>query len=617
MSEQKTTIGKSIILGSDERFDLRSVPFSIRGSYLCILENQEDRCLYLSISRSPSMMIERKNLVKVAPVVDNKMIPFTYTVEPGRLAIKTYKGIAEICFAGQKQLRVRGNGISLRFSFKMRQFENCSPKENGDYEVAYEILGKLLFVPLRGSIWCNAKWNHNTVQSDDFIIDLIPPVETMQFEAAIHEYYSNGTRDENYIPFDHCAQAANEDFDAFRKRFGMVPERYDEMANLAAWTIWTHSMRPEGRQKNPVIYMSRVSSLRAYSGQQCYQAMASDANAKEAWKLLLTMFDYQNDSGRIPNNIGDISIGYAAACPALQGVALDYIMNRFDLSELSPDDYAELYGKLSRFTHWWLAKRDRNASGIPQYYHPDESICPHSSIFSKGLPVQSGDLLAFLVLLTESCGKLAINAGLDSESVWWMNESKRFLNILLKDFWNGQQFICRSAGSLEIVETGSVTSLLPIILGKRLPDDIIETIANRLASQDEYLTRGGVVAERIGSVDFAFSDAVLRGNIVAPIQLLLIMGLKNAGKAELAKTIAVRYCDQVCIEGLDSVLSAFRCRHSPIMMEKNHQVMKTSSNENKASGKLDSYEEVTTWSSEAAAIFLTIASYIFGEGCQL
>ncbi len=604
MTEQKCIIQGNIILGSDERFDLRSVPFSIRGSYLCILENQEDRCLYLSISRSPSMTIERKNLVMVAPVVDNKVIPFTYTVEPGRLVIKTYKGMAEICFAGQKQLRVRGYGISLRFSFKMRQFENCSPKENSDFEVAYEILGKLLFVPLKGSVWCNAKWNHNTVQSDDFIIDLIPPVETMQFEAAIHEYYSNGTRDENYIPFDHCVQAANADFNAFRKRFGMVPQRYDQMANLAAWTIWTHSMRPEGRLKNPVIYMSRVSSLRAYAGQQCYQAMTSDANAREAWKLLLTMFDYQNDSGQIPNNIGDISIDYAAACPALQGVALDYIMNRFDLSELASEDYAELYGKLSRFAHWWLTKRDRNASGIPQYYHPDESICRHSSIFSKGLPVQSGDLLAFLVLLTECCGKLAVYARFEAESVWWMNESKRLLDILIKDFWNGQQFVCRSAGSKEIVETGSITSLLPIILGKRLPEEIIETIESRLANQDEYLTRGGVVAERMCGADVTHSIDILRGNIVAPIQLLLTMGLMNAGKTNLAKTIATRYCDLVCTEGLVSILSPFRSNLSPIVKENSRQYV------------MEAFEEVNTWSSEAAATFLIIVSCVLTEGCK-
>ena len=50
---------RPVILGSRERYDLRCVPFSARA-YMCILEDQEDRNLYLSISRSPAFMMERK-----------------------------------------------------------------------------------------------------------------------------------------------------------------------------------------------------------------------------------------------------------------------------------------------------------------------------------------------------------------------------------------------------------------------------------------------------------------------------------------------------------------------------------------------------------------------------
>ncbi|HAA25585.1 MAG TPA: hypothetical protein DCE11_05630, partial [Ruminiclostridium sp.] len=104
---------RPVILGSRERYDLRCVPFSARGAYMCILEDQEDRNLYLSISRSPAFMMERKNLIRIVPVVDNKEISFEYSVEPGKMTIKTYRGTAEICFADKKQIRIRGEGISL------------------------------------------------------------------------------------------------------------------------------------------------------------------------------------------------------------------------------------------------------------------------------------------------------------------------------------------------------------------------------------------------------------------------------------------------------------------------------------------------------------------------
>ncbi len=114
---------------------------------------------------------------------------------------------------------------------------------------------------------------------------------------------------------------------------------------------------------------------------------------------------------------------------------------------------------------------------------------------------------------------------------------------------------------------------------KRLREDIISTIVNRLASEDEYMTSGGIVSELLGSPYFNLSGGFMRGKINAPIQLLLSIGLKNAGEKELACRIATRYCDLVCKTGL----SSWMC------------------------------ETIVEWTSETAAIFLTIASYLLGE----
>jgi putative isomerase len=614
MSE--TIMSTSIILGSGEKFDLRSVPYSIRGSYLCILEDPEDRSLYLSITRSPTLSLERKNLIKMAPVLDNKEIPYEYSVEPGKLMIKTFKGTIELCFAEEKQIRIRGNGIGLRFYFKTIMFENASPKENGDLEVAYIILGKLLFVPLQGAMWNNAKWVPRKAMADDFMLELLPPVETGKYEAAIHEYYSNGIRDQEYTPFDDCVKAVEKKFEAFCQNYPRVPEKYTGMARLAEWTVWTHFMRPEGRLKNPVVYMSRLSLIRAFGWQQSYQAMAACRNVKEAWKLLLTMFDYQNEAGQIPDSVGEIGISYMVTKPALQGFALDYILSRCDVSELTRDDYAELYDKLSKFAHWWLTKRDRNGSGIPQYYHSDESGWDDATIFKKGLPLQSGDLLAYLVLLTEACGKLAMKLGSAGESDKWMDESKRLLAVLVNEFWNGRQFISRVVETGEIIVAGSIASLQPIILGKRLPQNIIDTIADRLANEEEYMTAGGIVSEILGSPEFTIKGGFMRGNIVAPVQLLLSMGLKNAGKEELARKIAARYCDLACEKGFSLILSPFEYDRATGLPMKKEDIYKPDDRNEKAERFKKEKKEVETvdqWTSWAAANFLTIAGYVLEE----
>jgi len=101
-------------------------------------------------------------------------------------------------------LRVRGRGralLRMRFD-NMQMFENACPREDGSIEVAYIKTGKLLIVPLKGALWHNAMWRPERAKTDDFIVDLMPSVETLEFEAAIHAYYSNGVRHGHYVSFD-------------------------------------------------------------------------------------------------------------------------------------------------------------------------------------------------------------------------------------------------------------------------------------------------------------------------------------------------------------------------------------------------------------------------------
>jgi hypothetical protein len=600
---------KQAFLGSYEKFDLRHLPYSIRGSSMCVLEDPEDRRLYLSLTRSPGIGLERKNLVNIAPVLDGKELPFTYCASPDKLTIRAFKGSLEICFAGEQQMRVRGSGIGLRFSFKMQMFENASPTEGGDWEVAWILLGKLLFAPLSGSLWCGARWAPEIAKAEDFSLELIPSTETGKFEAALHEYYSNGGRDESYRPFDECAAESARAFEAFFKDCPKSPEKYRQMARLAAYAVWSHYMRPQGRIKNPVVFMSRTSLIRAFGWQQSFQAMALGKNAREAWRLLLVMFDYQDESGQIPDSVGEMGVSYLAPKPAIEGFALQYLADNFPLAEISEKDCAELYSKLSKSAKWWLAKRDRIGSGIPHYYHSDESGWDDASIFKEGLPLESGDLLAYLILLADALGKLALKAGAYEEISVWAAQSQRLMDILLAQFWNGRKFASRLAQTGEIVETGSVVALLPIILGKRLPSHIIEAIASRLADDEEFMTPGGIASESLKSPHFTARDGFMLGNVVAPVQTLLAIGLKNAGKEELACEIATRYCDFACEKGLSLTLPPFDYDLSSGQSVKKEERYKPEDRKAKADRFKDEKREAQTvepWTSWAAANFLVL-----------
>jgi len=611
-------MSKSVILGSKEAFDLRSVPFSIKGSYVCVLEDAEDRSLYLSITRSPTTVLQRKNLVKIVPVLDNKELPFEYEATPEKLTIKTFCGTIDICFAAEKQMRIRGEGVGLRFCFKTKLFENASPNENGDMETAFVLIGKLLFVPLKGVLQCSGTWIPSKAKAEDYDINLLPSTETKMFETAIHEYLSNGWRDEKYASFEDCVSSSKKAFEAFKKdRFPKTSRKYEKMADLAAWTVWTHTMRPEGNIKDPAIYMSRMTLSRVSAWQQSFHAMAvAGSDMKEAWRLLLSMFDYQNEDGQLPDTIGEIGISYKAPKPVFQGFALLYILSRGDTGVLKKKDYEVLYEKLSKYTNWWLAKRDRSGSGLPQYYLPGESGWDDASIFREGVPLHSGDLLAHMVMATEACSVLSEKMGDTKAAARWAKESKRLLSVLVDEFWDGEQFISRVVETGEVVDTKSVVTLLPILLGKRLPKKIVDKIAERLSDEEEFMTTGGIVSEAIQSSKFKLDKAFMRGGIVAPVQLLLAMGLKDAGKKELSQKIASRYCDLVCEKGLSISLSPYVFDISTGQYTKKQDAYKEEEWDrapDRFKKEKKEPETVNDFSSWAASSFLLIAADILGE----
>jgi hypothetical protein len=168
----------------------------------------------------------------------------------------------------------------------------------------------------------------------------------------------------------------------------------------------------------------------------------------------------------------------------------------------------------------------------------------------------------------------------------------------------------------ETVESGSIASLQPIILGSRLPRQIIDAIADRLDNEQEYMTAGGIVSEILGSPDFTIKGGFMRGNIVAPVQLLLSMGLKHAGKEKLARKIAERYCDLACKEGFSLMLSPYQYDPAtglPLKKEDIYEPEDRNKKVDRFKNEKKEAETINQWTSWAAANFLTMAGYVLED----
>lgn len=525
------------ILGTGMPFDLRSVQFSRRGSFLCILEDDADRSLYLSLSRSPKMWMQRKNLVRIQPerMPDEEGNP--YTVEAGRLAVRSGNGRAEFCLDAEGAMHVRVTGTSISFSWEERFGEYTARINDQCCETAFSEIGRLKYTVRQGNLRMDG-----SPEAPEHLITLSPDADTeigeMIIDQTATDFLSHACGN---LSFDDIVRDAEEDFTKFAGRYFPDLRSTSLFSLTAGWTVWTHTLGPAGNLKHAVVYMTRTQWLRAFGWQQSFHSMAVSNDAEAAWDLILTMFDYQDPAGQLPDSVGDIGAAYLVTKPALQGLALDSWLKRYRMQDISAEKRRKLYRGFSRFAEWWLVRRDRNHSGVPQYFHADESPGEFCSCFREGVPLYSPDLIAFVTLLTEGCAKLASSLDRPDESAAWQERSETLLQRLIQDFWDGEKFIYRLAATGKEVKSGAFLSLLPVMLGRRLPEDILKSLVIRLMDEKEYLLPDGIAVENIRE---AGTLAKTPGPTGAPVYVgtLICVGLMNAGYPEAAAEIARRVC---------------------------------------------------------------------------
>jgi hypothetical protein len=527
------------MFGTDKKFDLCAFPFSGRDAHFAIREDGETRELYLYFARSPSPEVERDKLIRLMPVIDNKEdTRWEYTAGADSLTLRCTRGTIEFCFQRGNLLRVRGKGASLRFSCKdLKIYENAAPREDGSLEIAYEILGKFLLVPLKGSLRHDALWNHREVRTQDFTVDLLPDAVGGEFETAIHEYYSNGVRDRDYPGFDETLQKARDGFDAFAARVCPGATGFEEVEALAAHTLYTLHSPAGGHAPWPALASSRLGNTLAVGWQQAMAAAALGKSPEDAYELLIGPFKGQDETGQIPNGVNHTWKDFVSAGAPMQGFVVCYLLEGGFV--FTPGQAAELYGTLKKYADWFRAERCGGGT-LPLYYHPEESGWLDATIFTGGLPLQSADLCAWLSLLYEACGRLAEKAGIPEKGEPSLQTAEQF-RLGMESLWDKGCFLNKNSRTGFTYKSNSVLRLLPIMLGRRLKAEIREALAADIRDPGSFFSPGGVVSERLGSKEFSLSPgSLLRGGVVPVIQFVIAAGLLDAGEKDLALDIARR-----------------------------------------------------------------------------
>ncbi|MBR6950174.1 MAG: hypothetical protein IKH56_00405 [Oscillospiraceae bacterium] len=545
------------MFGTNEQFNLERLPFSVYGAFLSVYQDVNDKKMYLSICRGFQPLLERPSLMELDVFKNGESVDFTYSCSPSKLTFTADDGTVEFTYEHDPSvMRIRATGVTLRIRYTPKMHEGGCRLANGDIELGFNRTGKIKLVCISGEMKADLQWNYLTVSPYPFDVELIPGAEPA--EMAIHEYVSTCPRWDSYAEFDMAAKQKEKEFEEFSENYTKVPAAYEAMADKAKYMVWHSYLGPRGFLKSPVVYMHKLYMNRAFGWQQAFHAMAMRNNAGEAWRLLLSFFDYQNEIGGLPDHISDTGQAtYITTKPPIQGYAVLYILNGFPCAELSEDDYRSMYDKLSAYTKWWFIHHDHIGTGYPSYYHPDESGYDESSTFDEGLPIVSPDLLSYMVFNCEACARLAGLLGNGSEAEYWKQEGKRLLDYMINVLWDGEQFEAYLPGKKLLYKCGSITQLLPIMLGKRLPDTIAARLVSRLTDPGQFSTDCGFSTENLQS-EKVVMRMFTRGATVAPTQFFLLNGMNDAGYCKEAAAECAKYLNALLYKGLALGIHSFR-----------------------------------------------------------
>jgi putative isomerase len=554
-------------------YDLRQVPFSRFGSYLALSRPPRDRNpdgdLFIRTVHGNSF---NPNLFAVRLVKDGRTVPFTETADAASVRLTARAGAgrsappcgtAEFCLADPKRLHVRSEGVAVRLVMATAMTDNAIPYGPNRWQVnRRSSLAKYMLHGLRGDFAVDAPWTGTAC--DHVVAEFIPGPDG-RAEGILEEFFSTWTPHDRPADFDAARQAVSAEFAAWLKKMPPLAERHRSSRRrgatsasdpgpadsfsppdlraaweLAGYLLWSCGVPAGGHLTRPAILMSKNHMNRLWCWDYLFNALALAYRApREAWDQFMLPFDIQDPTGSLPDFATDDLYQWNFVKPPIQGWALRWMLRR--CGWLTPRHLKEAYAPLARLTDWWLAHRDTDGDGIPAYDHGNDSGWDNATCFDLRPPIEAPDLSAYLVLQMDVLAAIARKLGRSADSARWKARADALLRRLIDHSWRDGAFLAPSSGAHETASGDSLLAFLPLVLGARLPAGVRRRMLDGLTRPGRFLSPHGLATEALDSPKYQ-PDGYWRGPIWAPTTLMLLDGLQDLGRHDMARDLARRFC---------------------------------------------------------------------------
>ncbi|MEU6496666.1 trehalase family glycosidase [Streptomyces sp. NPDC046984] len=512
--------------------DLSTTPFSRRGSYFALsrVTDHQDSGVYLRTVRGDA---RHREIVRL--LLDGGTEAHSRTTA-GLLTLHHGTTRVEVALDGPGRAYLRVHSGSLTLDFRATS-QYDSVFQEGDSTWRFIDSGANRNYRVRtigGETRFDAQWDG--IRNSEARLRIAAPDGAATI--VVDEYGSavpTGPLDDPDI----VAAMAQADFDAWCRTHGS--DECDDpvigdTVRLAAFVTWAAIVPSGGALRRESMLMSKNRMTNVWSWDHCFNAMALWRDPQAAADQLLAVFDHQDEHGCLPDYVNDAGVERNFVKPPIHGWSITRLMERGGLDE---DAIAALYEPLRRWTEWWFAHRVYGEDGIPSYNHGNDSGWDNATTFGVGVPVQSPDLLAYLALQMRALALIADRIGRDDEARAWTERADTTVRTLCERFWTGDRFVARDTLTGRVIDSQSLLTFIPLVLGDLLPAALRDTTVRRLLDGG-YLTPHGPATEPPGSPHYE-ADGYWRGPIWAPSTMLLADGLRRSGRPDLADDIETRF----------------------------------------------------------------------------
>ncbi len=357
-----------------------------------------------------------------------------------------------------------------------------------------------------------------------------------EWEIVIEEYDAARAPYSPSAAFDEVVAAVASEFDEYVDRIAAWRSDRSPAVVSAAYVLWSATVSPKGFLGRESVLMSKHWMDKVWSWDHCFNALAlAPGLPDEAIDQFRIVFDFQDDSGALPDSVTHSEVLYNFVKPPIHGWALRKL--RATLREaVDARTLRELYDSLARWTGFWLEHRRVPGHALAHYQHGNDSGWDNSSTFDRDRLIEAPDLAAFLVVQFGVLADLAEELELSEQAERWRRE-RSAMATALAGLWDGDTFIARGATNGRVSKKSSLLNSLPIVAAPHLPAEQIDALARRIES---HLTEHGPATQLLGTEEYE-ADGYWRGPIWAPSTALVEDGLRQAGEVRLADTISERF----------------------------------------------------------------------------